>query len=215
MERAAGLTHDDGPQAKLNKLDAMLALTSTSIEDAALFAEMLSLQNDGRYPALALRPELRRQRTDALMARVDALTRTSPVLMILEDAHWIDPTSLEQFSRIVDRIRNLRVLLIVTFRPEFQAPWIPRPHVTALTINRLAQREIDAMIDRVIGNESLPANIRRDIIERTDGIPLFVEEMTKAVLETGSARARACGYGSATSGPGGAREPPRLADGAA
>jgi predicted ATPase len=126
---------------------------------------------------------------DALMAQVDALTRTSPVLMILEDAHWIDPTSLELFSRIVDRIRNLRVLLIVTFRPEFEASWIARPHVTALIINRLVQREIDAMIDRVIGNESLPANIRRDIIERTDGIPLFVEEMTKAVLETGSARA--------------------------
>ena len=81
---------------------------------------------------------------------------------------------------------TFRVLLIVTFRPEFESPWIGRPHVTALTINRLAQREIDAMIDRVVGNASLPANIRRDIIERTDGIPLFVEEMTKAVLEAGN-----------------------------
>ena len=103
--------------------------------------------------------------------------------MIFEDAHWADPTSLEAFGRIVDRIRALRVLLIVTFRPEFDAPWLGRPHVTALTLNRLAQREIDAMIDRVVGNKSLPASIRHDIIERTDGIPLFVEEMTKAVLE--------------------------------
>jgi predicted ATPase len=103
--------------------------------------------------------------------------------MIFEDAHWTDPTSLELFGRAVDRIATLRVLLIVTFRPEFVAPWIGRPHVTALTINRLAQRDIDAMIDRVVGNKQLPANIRQDIIERTDGIPLFVEEMTKAVLE--------------------------------
>ena len=213
MERAAGLTHDDKPQAKLDKLDALLAQTSTSIEDAALFAEMLSLPNDGRYPALELLPEQRRQRTlDALMAQMQALTRTNPVLMIFEDAHWTDPTILELFGRVVDRIRNLRVLLIVTFRPEFESPWIGRPHVTALTINRLAQRDIDAMIDRVVGNESLPANIRRDIIERTDGIPLFVEEMTKAVLEAGSERARRTpDLGDSLTGPGGAREPARLA----
>jgi predicted ATPase len=187
MERAAGLTHDDKAQAKLDKLDALLAQTSTPIEDAALFAEMLSLPNDGRYPALELLPEQRRQRTlDALMAQMQALTRSSPVLMILEDAHWTDPTTLELFGRVVDRIRNLRVLQIVTFRPEFESHWIGRPHVTALAINRLAQRDIDAMIDRVVGNASLPANIRRDIIEGTDGIPLFVEEMTKAVLEAGN-----------------------------
>ena len=106
--------------------------------------------------------------------------------MIFEDAHWTDPTSLEVFGRAVDRIQTLRVLLLVTFRPEFAPPWIGRPHVTALTLNRLAQRDIDAMIDRVVGNKPLPANIRQDIIERTDGIPLFVEEMTKAVLEAES-----------------------------
>jgi predicted ATPase len=106
--------------------------------------------------------------------------------MILEDAHWIDPTSLELFGRIVDKIPTLCVLLIVTFRPEFQAPWTGRPYVTALTINRLAERDISAMIDGVVGNKLLPANIRQDIIERTDGIPLFVEEMTKAVLEAES-----------------------------
>ena len=106
--------------------------------------------------------------------------------MIFEDAHWTDPTSLEAFSRIVDRLRTLRVLLIVTFRPEFDPPWIGRPYVTALTLNRLAQRDIEAMIDRVVGNKLIAASIRQDIIERTDGIPLFVEEMTKAVLEAGS-----------------------------
>ena len=106
--------------------------------------------------------------------------------MIFEDAHWIDPTSLEALGRTVDRIRTLGVLLIVTYRPEFEPPWIGRPYVTALTLNRLGEREIAAMIDRVTGNKSLPESIRRDIIERTDGIPLFVEEMTKAVLEAES-----------------------------
>ena len=111
--------------------------------------------------------------------------------MIFEDVHWIDPTSLEALGRAVDRVRTLGVLLIVTYRPDFQPPWIGQPHVTALTINRLGQRDIDAMIERVVGNQSLPENIRQDIIERTDGIPLFVEEMTKAVLETGSEAAAA------------------------
>jgi predicted ATPase len=111
------------------------------------------------------------------------------VLMILEDAHWTDPTSLEVFGQAVSRIATLRVLLIVTFRPEFDPPWIGRPHVTALTINRLAEREVGAMIDRVVGNKPVPASIRQDIIERTDGIPLFVEEMTKAVLEAESEHA--------------------------
>ena len=187
MERAAGLAHDDTPQAKLDKLDAVLAQSFTPRQDAALFAEMLSLPNDGRYPTLELAPQQRRQRTlEALTTQIEALTRQSPVLMIFEDVHWIDPTSLEALGRAVDRIRTLGVLLIVTYRPEFEPPWIGRPHVTALTLNRLAEREIDAMIDGVVGNKLLPASIRQDIIERTDGIPLFVEEMTKAVLEAKS-----------------------------
>jgi class 3 adenylate cyclase/predicted ATPase len=187
MERAAGLAHDDTPEARLDKLDALLAQTSTTTQDAALFAEMLLLPNDGRYPALALSPVQRRQRTlDALAARVEALARQNPLLMVFEDVHWSDPTSLELFGRMVDRIRTLRVLLLVTFRPDFEPPWIGRAHVTALTINRLTEREISAMIDRVVGNKLLPASVRQDIVERTDGVPLFVEEMTKAVLETGS-----------------------------
>ena len=192
MERAAGITHDDALPTKLDKLDAVLVQTSTSKQDAALFAEMLSLPNDGRYPALDTDPQRRRQRTlEALNLQMEVLSRSNPVLMIVEDVHWSDPTSLEAFGRAVDRIASHRVLLIVTFRPEFASPWIGRPHVTFLSINRLAQRDVDVMIDRVIGNKSLPASIRKDIIERTDGIPLFVEEMTKAVLEAGSEGAAA------------------------
>ena len=111
------------------------------------------------------------------------LARENPVLMIFEDAHWADPTSLELFGRGVNRIVNLPVLLLITFRPEFAPPSIGQPHVTALTLNRLTRRETDAMIDRASGNEPLPANIRQEIVERTDGIPLFVEEVTRAVLE--------------------------------
>jgi predicted ATPase len=184
IERAAGFARDDTLQAKLDKLDALLAQTSTPAQHAALFAEMLSLPNDGRYPTLELSRQQRRQRMlEALMAQLETLSRPNPVLMILEDAQWIDPTSLELFGRIVDSVPNLRVLLIVTFRPEFEPPWIGRPYVTALTINRLTERQVSAMIDRVIGNKLLPAALRQEIIERTDGIPLFVEEMTKAVLE--------------------------------
>jgi predicted ATPase len=183
-ERAAGLAHDDTAQTKLDKLDRLLAQTSTPSQNAALFAELLTLPNDGRYPVLTLEPEERRQRTlRATIAQVEALARQNPVLMVFEDAHWSDPTSLELFGRIVDRIVTLPVLLILTFRPEFEPPWIGRPHVTSLSINRLTQRDAGAMIDRIVGNKLLPANLRQDIIERTDGIPLFVEEMTKAVQE--------------------------------
>jgi class 3 adenylate cyclase len=187
MQHAAGFTHEDSPQAKLDKLDAMLALTRTPTENAALFAEMLSLDNDGRYAALPLVPQQRREKTlRALISQVELLERDCPVLMIFEDAHWSDPTSLEALGRAVDRIATLRMLLIVTFRPDFEAPWIGRPYVTALTINRLAKREIVDMIGCVIGNKFLPESLREDIIERTDGIPLFVEEMTKAVMEAKS-----------------------------
>jgi predicted ATPase len=145
---------------------------------------MLSLPNDGRYPKLELAPQQRRQKTlEALTAQIEALCRSNPVLMIFEDVHWIDPTSLEALGRAVDRIRTLRVLLIITQRPEFEPPWIGRPYVTALTLNRLGAREIASMIDGVAGNKALPDSIRQDIIERTDGIPLFAEEMTKAALE--------------------------------
>jgi class 3 adenylate cyclase/tRNA A37 threonylcarbamoyladenosine biosynthesis protein TsaE len=184
MERAAGLAHNDASQSKLDKLDAVLAQSATSAQDAALFADMLSLPNDGRHPALDLAPQQRRQKTlEALTAQMETLSRFNPVLMIFEDVHWVDPTSLEALGRAVDRIRALRVLLIVTYRPEFEPPWIGRPHVAALSVNRLGEREIAVMIDRIIGNKSLPASIRHDIIERTDGIPLFVEEITKSVVE--------------------------------
>ncbi len=187
MERAAGLAHDDTPQTKLNKLDAVLEQTSTSKQEAALFAELLSLPNDGRYPALELPPQERRERTlKALTAQLVGLASQHPVLMIVEDAHWVDPTSLEAFGRAVDRIKTLPALLIVTFRSEFNAPWAGQSHVMSLTLSRLGEHEAATIIERLVGNKELPADVMAEIVERTDGIPLFVEEMTKAMLEAES-----------------------------
>src|SRR5208282_1692082 len=187
MERAAGFAHDDTPTARLDKLDALLAQTSTSKQDAALFAELLSLPNDGRYPVLQLTPLQRRQRTlESLTTQLAGLADQHPVLMIFEDVHWIDPTSLEALNRTVDRIKTLPVLLLLTFRPEFIAPWTGQSRVTGLTLNRLGESEAAAIIARLAGNKELPADVMAEIVERTDGIPLFVEEMTKAVLESES-----------------------------
>ena len=186
MERAAGLAREDTPQTKLDKLDTLLARSSTSAADAALLADMLSVPGDGRYPAGELAPAQRRQNTlEALVRQVEALARARPVLIIFEDAHWADPTSIEALGRMIDLLGDLRVLLIVTFRPEFEPPWSGQPHVTSLALDRLPRHDVELVIDRVAGDAALPADVRHDIIERTDGIPLFVEEMTKAVLEAG------------------------------
>ena len=188
MERAAGLAHGDTAQARLDKLDVLLRQSFTPPQDAALFVELLSLPNDGRYPTLEMLPQQRRQKTmEALTAQLEALSRRKPVLMIFEDAHWADPTSVEAFGRAVDRIRTLGVLLIVTYRPEFEPPWIGRPHVTAVILNRLGEDRNHCHHRQPHRQQAAVAERpERDIVERTDGIPLFVEEMTKAVLEAES-----------------------------
>src|ERR1700691_5687815 len=136
MERAARLARDDTPQAKLDKLDTVLAQTATSPQDAALFAEMLSLPNDGRYPTLELTPQQRRQRTlEALVRQVEILSNTAPVLVVFEDAAWSHLTSLELMGRVAGHIGSHRVLLIISFRPEFEAPWIEQAHMSALALN--------------------------------------------------------------------------------
>ena len=136
------------------------------------------------YATLELTPQQRRQRTlEALTAQVAGLASQQPVLMIFEDVHWIDPTSLEAVNRTVDRIKTLPVLLVATFRPEFNPPWMGQSRVMSVTLTRLGEREATAIIARLAGNKELPAEVMAEIVERTDGIPLFVEEMTKAVLE--------------------------------
>jgi class 3 adenylate cyclase/predicted ATPase len=187
LERAAGFAREDTPPDKLDKLDSLLRKSATPMEDAGFIADLLSLPNDGRYPENELAPRQRRQKTmDALVRRVETLSDSAPVLMIFEDAHWADPTSIELVGRLVSRIENHRVLIIVTFRPEFEPPWIGQAYITVINLNRLTPWKVVTLIDRIVGNHPLPEAIRQDIIERTDGVPLFVEEMTKAVLETAS-----------------------------
>jgi class 3 adenylate cyclase/predicted ATPase len=184
IERAAGFTQEDTAAEKLNKLCAMLTRHATSPHDASLFLEMLSLPNDGRYPVLEMTPQQRRERTlDALATQLTSLTNGQTVLMILEDAHWSDPSTLEMLGRTVKIIATQPVLFVVTFRPEFEPTWSGQSHVTSLTISRLARREVDFMIDNVAGDQPVAASIRQDIMNRSDGVPLFVEEVTKAVLE--------------------------------
>jgi hypothetical protein len=200
IERATTIMREDDAKAKLDKLDAMLAASATARGDAALVAELLSLLNDGRYAAIEMPPQMRRQKTmEALIDQIEATSRHAPVLIIFEDAHWADPSSLELLGRLIDKFETPRVLIFITFRPEFVAPWVGRPHVTALTINRLSARETAALINQVAGNSPLPAKFRQDIIERADGIPLFVEEMTKAVLEAENEGAAARTIGAVSS----------------
>ena len=172
MERAAGLHRDDTSLGKLDKLDALLAQTSTSKDDVLLLAEMLSLPNDGRYSTLDLTPQQRRQRTfDALGIQLGRLASQHPLLMIFEDVHWIDPTSLEVLYRSVDQIKALSAMLIITFRPEFVAAWIGQSQVTSIILKRLEERDARAIAANLAGNKELPVDVLTEIVERTDGIP--------------------------------------------
>ena len=184
LERAAGFAAEDDPKTRLDKLDALLARSPTSPEDSGLLADLLGLGNDGRYPVIELSPIHRRQQTlAALVGQIEALSRATPALLVFEDTHWADPTSLEMFDRLFERIERLSALAIVTFRPDFVPPWTGQPYTTALTLNRLTRNEIEVLVQRVVGNRALPESIRSDITERADGVPLFAEEIAKAAVE--------------------------------
>jgi class 3 adenylate cyclase/predicted ATPase len=191
LERAAGFARDDGPETKLDKLATLLA-PAAETGDISLLAEMLSLPGGGRVPPLDLSPQRKKELTfTALLRQLEGLARTQPVLMIFEDLHWIDPTSREFLDLVLARIDRLPVLLVATFRPEFQPPWTGQPHVTVMSLSRLGRGDGAAMVERLAGNAALlPPDVIAEIVERTDGVPLFVEEMTKAVLEAGAERGR-------------------------
>ena len=199
LERAAGFERDDTPETKLGKLEALLAPTLPSAADVALLAELLSIPTGGRYPPPNLTPQRKKEKTfDALIRQLVTLARQQPVLMTFDDVHWIDPTSRELLDLVVEETPRAAVLLLITFRPEFSPPWLGQAHVTALTLNRLDRREGAALVQRVTGNAALPDDILAEIVERTDGVPLFVEELTKAVLEAGAAGSPAALLGAAS-----------------
>jgi len=183
LERAAGFTRDDTVDAKLGKLRALLAPGMRDDDDIALLSELLSLPSSAADLYLSERRK-REKLLGALLNQLEAKARHRPVLMVFEDAHWIDPTSRELLDLSVDRVRHLPVLLAITFRPEFQPPWGGLSHVMNLTLNRLGERDGEMLVHKLAGDAALPAEIVGEIVERTDGVPLFVEELTKAVLES-------------------------------
>jgi class 3 adenylate cyclase/predicted ATPase len=186
LEHAAGFDRDDSPPAKFDKLAALLARTAATTEEMALVAELLSLPVAEGAATRRLSPQQKKERTLAAVVRqLEALARQAPMLMLFEDAHWADPSSRALLDRVVEAAARLPMLLVITFRPEYSPPWIGSSHVAAVTLSRLGPREGAAMVEKISGNEALPAAIISEIVERTDGVPLFVEELTRAVLEAG------------------------------
>jgi class 3 adenylate cyclase/predicted ATPase/energy-coupling factor transporter ATP-binding protein EcfA2 len=189
LGRVAGFARDDEPATKLEKLEGLLAHAAPPEEDVALLADLLSLPTSARYPLPNLSPQRKKQRTlEALIRQIDRFARQQPVVMVFEDAHWIDPTSRELLDLAVERVRSLPVLLIVTFRPEFQPPWTGQPQVTMLALNRLDRHDRTALVEQIAAGKALPTEVVAQIVDRTDGVPLFVEELTKSVLESGLLR---------------------------
>jgi DNA-binding winged helix-turn-helix (wHTH) protein/predicted ATPase len=189
LGRAAGFARDNPPVAKLEKLEALLARAAPTDEDVAFLADLMSLPAPERHPLPNLTAQRKKERTlEALIRQLDGLAHEKPVVAVFEDAHWLDPTSQELLDLTVEHVRSLRVLLIVTFRPEFQPPWTGQPQVSMLALNRLNRRDRTALIAQIAGSKTLPDEVVSQIADRTDGVPLFVEELTKSVLESGLLR---------------------------
>ena len=195
LGRAAGFARDDPSAVRLEKFEALLAQAQPPEEDVAFLLDLLSLPGSERHPLPNVSPQRKKDRAlEALIRQLEGLARRQPVLVILEDAHWIDPTSRELFDLTVERVRSLPVLLIITFRSEFQPPWTGQPQVLLLALNRLDRRDRGVLAEQTAGGKALPREVVDQIVERTDGVPLFVEELTKTVLESGLLREEAERY---------------------
>ncbi len=187
FERAAGIAPLEAPEAKLEKLETVLGLaTDRTGEVAPVVASMLSIPLGTRYPALNLSPaQQRRQTLSALLNQMEGLAKRQPLLIVFEDAHWADATSLEVLNLAIERVRRLPILFLITYRLEFEAPWKGLPDVATIALGRLDRAEAEMLIERVAGGRKLPAEVLAQIVAKTDGVPLFVEELTKNVLESG------------------------------
>jgi predicted ATPase len=182
LEHSAGFAREDEPEAKVEKLAELLSRSRDDApETAAVFADLLGLSINAPLPS---DPRQKRELTlAALLRQLEGLSRQQPVLLVFEDAQWTDQTSLELLERAAERVPNLPVLMVITFRPEFEPPWIGQAQVTSLTLSRLGQRDTASLVERLAEGKVLPAEITERIVERTDGIPLFIEELTKTLLE--------------------------------
>ena len=196
LERALRFARDDEPAQKLDKMEAMLSdLRLTAAETAPLLGSLLSLSTEERYPPLDLGPqEVKAKTLEASVAIFEAMAARAPTLMVVEDAHWIDPSTVELVSLAIERLGAARVLILITYRPEFEAPWAGHAHVTAHALNQLGRKETTAMVAKVTGGKALPGEVLDQIVARTDGVPLYVEELTKTVLESGVLKEDGDGY---------------------
>jgi len=187
LRQAAGLASQDSAQAQLEKLDAMARESGIENQDTvSLLADLLSIRGDHRYPALTVSSEKRKDMTlEALVQYLQGLADRCPVLFIMEDAHWLDPTTLDLMARIIDRVRQMRVLLLMTFRPEFKPVWADYSHVTSLTLSRLPRRQSAELVVAITGEKALPPEVQQAILAKADGIPLYIEALTENVLESG------------------------------
>src|SRR6185436_7412139 len=175
----------DSPTEKLSKLDALVAQSTADPEHVAVLASLFALPASDRYGLQELSPQRRKEKTlAALLARLDGLAARQPVFMIFEDIHWIDPSSLELLAATVEHVPQLRVLLLITARSEFTPPWPSYPHITTIPLTRLGRRDGAALVEQVAGGKSLPQEVMDEILARTDGVPLFIEELTKTLLES-------------------------------
>jgi predicted ATPase len=190
LRRAARLDRDDPPKAQSAKLEALLKPSTERMDESQpLLAALLGVPTGERDPGLTLTPEVQKRRTmGALVDQLAGLAARQPALVLYEDVHWADPSTLELLSLVIERIPHLRVLALITFRPDFQPPWTGQEHVTTLTMSRLSRQQGADLVARVMGDKPLPAAIVEQIVARTDGVPLFVEELTKTVLESGLLR---------------------------
>jgi class 3 adenylate cyclase/predicted ATPase len=187
LRRLLRFEKDDASEDRLRKLEGTLGQHGLALREVVpLFAALLSLPFPERYPPLPNDPERLKQRTlETLVAWLRGEAQRQPVLLIVEDLHWVDPSTLELLGLLVERLADERVLRLLTFRPDFRPPWPMLPHLSQLTLSRLARRQVEQMVESIAGGKGLPSEVAEQVIAKTDGVPLFVEEMTKAVVESG------------------------------
>ncbi|MGH8759880.1 MAG: adenylate/guanylate cyclase domain-containing protein, partial [Burkholderiales bacterium] len=190
FERALKFGRDEAPESKLDKLEALVVgHYGRPLADVRFIASMLSIPCDERYGALAMTPQ--KHKDETLRSLVDltaAAARKQPSVMLYEDANWADPTSLEALDLLIDRVRSIPLLIVLTHRPEFASRWGAHGHVTALNLSKLTRVQSSAIISKLAGGKERPAELVEQILAKTDGVPLFVEELTKSILESGELR---------------------------
>jgi class 3 adenylate cyclase len=190
LQRVLEFRGEDSPQEKVRKLEGALVPSGLALlEVVPLVAALLSLPVPERYPRLALTPQTQREKTQqALLAWLLKETERRLLFMVWEDLQWADPSTLEFLGLLLDQAPQAGIFVLLSYRPDFAPPWVQRPHLTPLTLSRLPQIQAEMMIERVTGGQTLPAEVMQQIVSKTDGVPLFVEELTKTVLESGLVR---------------------------